>query len=207
MVRSPWCKGRGVCPSCNGRRMAQTAAHLVDRVIPPVPVRQWVISVPKRLRCFLADRPSGRSPHEDLHRRDRAAALYCGGLDPCRRQAERSSPATRRRLLSAPLRIGAQSPCAPACVRDRRRLRAACRHRAVRHPAGVPAGPADHPGRSGHAHREGAPACRALVPHAATPRRRCGQRYGRSREQRVLGGRQRPDCTHRPRRAELFSES
>ena len=51
------CKGRGVCPSCNGRRMAQTAAHLVDRVIPPVPVRQRVISVPKRLRCFLADRP------------------------------------------------------------------------------------------------------------------------------------------------------
>ncbi|MEX0671422.1 MAG: transposase [Pirellulales bacterium] len=38
--------------------MAQTAAHLVDHVIPPVPVRQWVISVPKRLRCFLADRPS-----------------------------------------------------------------------------------------------------------------------------------------------------
>ncbi|MEI6258136.1 MAG: transposase [Planctomycetota bacterium] len=52
------CKGRGVCPSCNGRHMAQTAAHLVDHVIPPVPVRQWVISVPKRLRCFLADRPA-----------------------------------------------------------------------------------------------------------------------------------------------------
>jgi len=52
------CKGRGVWPSCNGRRMAQPAAHLVDRVIPPVPVRQWVISVPKRLRCFLADRPN-----------------------------------------------------------------------------------------------------------------------------------------------------
>ena len=51
------CKGRGVCPSCNGRHMAQTAAHLVDHVIPPAPVRQWVISVPKRLRCFLADRP------------------------------------------------------------------------------------------------------------------------------------------------------
>ncbi len=51
------CKGRGVCPSCNGRHMAQTAAHLVDHVIPPVPVRQWVISVPKRLRCFLANRP------------------------------------------------------------------------------------------------------------------------------------------------------
>jgi len=25
---------------------------------PPVPVRQWVISVPKRLRGFLADRPA-----------------------------------------------------------------------------------------------------------------------------------------------------
>jgi hypothetical protein len=36
--------------------MAQTAAHLADHVIPPVPVRQWVISVPKRLRCFLAVR-------------------------------------------------------------------------------------------------------------------------------------------------------
>jgi len=50
------CKGRGVCPSCNGRHMAQTAAHLADHVIPPVPVRQWVISVPKRLRGILADR-------------------------------------------------------------------------------------------------------------------------------------------------------
>lgn len=43
--------------------MVQTAAHRVDRVIRPFPVRQWVISVPKRrrsgwrLRCFLADRP------------------------------------------------------------------------------------------------------------------------------------------------------
>jgi hypothetical protein len=51
------CKGRGVCPSCNGRHMAQTAAYLADHVIPPVPVRQWVISVPKRLRGMLADRP------------------------------------------------------------------------------------------------------------------------------------------------------
>ena len=45
----------------NGRHMAQTAAHLVDHVIPPVTVRQWVISVPKRLRGFLAERPANRS--------------------------------------------------------------------------------------------------------------------------------------------------
>jgi len=47
------CKGRGVCPSCNARRMAETAAHLVDHVFPPLPVRQWVLSLPKRLRYFL----------------------------------------------------------------------------------------------------------------------------------------------------------
>ena len=47
------CKGRAVCPSCNARRMEQTAAHLVDHVFPHLPVRQWVLSVPKRLRYFM----------------------------------------------------------------------------------------------------------------------------------------------------------
>jgi len=36
----------------------ETAVHLVDHVIPPVAMRQWVISVPKRLRAVLADRPA-----------------------------------------------------------------------------------------------------------------------------------------------------
>ena len=47
------CKGRGVCPSCNTRRMVETAAHLADHVFPKLPVRQWVLSVPKRLRYYL----------------------------------------------------------------------------------------------------------------------------------------------------------
>ncbi len=47
------CKGRGVCPSCNTRRMVETAAHLTDHVFPRLPVRQWVLSVPKRLRYFM----------------------------------------------------------------------------------------------------------------------------------------------------------
>ena len=34
------CKGRGVCPSCNTRRMAETAARLVDHVLPLVAMRQ-----------------------------------------------------------------------------------------------------------------------------------------------------------------------
>jgi Transposase zinc-binding domain len=47
------CKGRGVCPSCCTRRMNETAAHLVEHVLPVQPVRQWVLSVPKRLRYFM----------------------------------------------------------------------------------------------------------------------------------------------------------
>ena len=62
------CKGRGFCPSCGGRRMAERAAHLVDYVLPDVPIRQagapaartvrggveWVLSLPYRLRYLLA---------------------------------------------------------------------------------------------------------------------------------------------------------
>ena len=47
------CKGRGVCPSCTTKRMAATAAHLVASVIPRVPMRQWVLALPKRLRPAL----------------------------------------------------------------------------------------------------------------------------------------------------------
>lgn len=48
------CKGRGFCPGCGGRRMAETAARLVDRVLPRVPIRQWVLSLPRPLRYRLA---------------------------------------------------------------------------------------------------------------------------------------------------------
>jgi hypothetical protein len=34
--------------------MAETAAHLVDRVIPVVPVRQWVLTLPYPLRYRCA---------------------------------------------------------------------------------------------------------------------------------------------------------
>jgi hypothetical protein len=51
------CKLRGVCPSCGGRRMSATAADVVDRVLPEVPLRQWVLSVPFALRVRLAADP------------------------------------------------------------------------------------------------------------------------------------------------------
>ena len=54
------CKRRGFCPSCGARRMSQTAAHLVEHVIPHVPVRQWVWCLPFRLpiQLRLLDRKS-----------------------------------------------------------------------------------------------------------------------------------------------------
>jgi ribosomal protein S27E len=51
------CKRRGFCPSCGARRMAETAALLVDDVLPRQPVRQWVLSLPFALRYLLATRP------------------------------------------------------------------------------------------------------------------------------------------------------
>ena len=44
-LRVPFsCKGRGLCPSCMGRRMAEGAALRVDHVLPAVGYRQWVLS-------------------------------------------------------------------------------------------------------------------------------------------------------------------
>jgi hypothetical protein len=43
-----------MCPSCGGKRMTELAAHVVDRVIPRVPVRQWVLSLPHAFRYRLA---------------------------------------------------------------------------------------------------------------------------------------------------------
>jgi hypothetical protein len=62
------CKRRGFCPSCAGRRMAQTAAHLVERVIPWAPTRQWVVSVPMPLRYWMvASKDLTATVHTIIH--------------------------------------------------------------------------------------------------------------------------------------------
>jgi hypothetical protein len=53
--------------------MSNTAAHLVDHVIPDVPLRQWVLSVPFELRLLLAAKPDalsavGRIFVQEIHR-------------------------------------------------------------------------------------------------------------------------------------------
>ena len=51
------CKRRGFCPSCGARRMAESAALLVDEVLPQRAMRQWVLSVPYQLRFLFAYQP------------------------------------------------------------------------------------------------------------------------------------------------------
>lgn len=70
------CKGRGVCPSCNAQRMAEVAAHLVDKVLPVLPVRQWVLTVPKRLRYFL---------ERDAELQGAALRLFLRAVEQCLR--------------------------------------------------------------------------------------------------------------------------
>jgi hypothetical protein len=48
------CKRRGFCPSCGARRMVESAALLLDEVLPPMPLRQWVLTMPIPLRFLCA---------------------------------------------------------------------------------------------------------------------------------------------------------
>jgi len=93
------CKGRGFCPSCGGRRMTERAAHLVDDVIPFVPVRQWVLTLPYRLRYLLAwDHGLSRA----------VLAVHARALrDFYRQQAQRQGiPAGRTGTVTAVQRFG-----------------------------------------------------------------------------------------------------
>jgi hypothetical protein len=54
MVVAWSCKSRGFCPSCTGRRMAQTATNWLEHVLPAAPLRQFVVTFPFELRPRLA---------------------------------------------------------------------------------------------------------------------------------------------------------
>jgi hypothetical protein len=51
------CKGRSVFPSSDARRMVEVAAPLTYHVLPPLPLRQWVLSLLKRIDAFLPHDP------------------------------------------------------------------------------------------------------------------------------------------------------
>jgi len=67
--------------------MHDTAAHLVDRVLPDVPYRQWVLSLPHRVRFLLAYRPQLVRPALQMFLRavfawQRRQARRAGVVDP-----------------------------------------------------------------------------------------------------------------------------
>ena len=47
------CGGRGFCPSCLGRKMAETTLNLSECVLPSEPLRQWVLTFPFAWRSRL----------------------------------------------------------------------------------------------------------------------------------------------------------
>ncbi len=94
------CKGRGVCPSCNAKRAHVTAVHLVERVLPHVPYRQWTLSFPHRVRWvllkeagLLTSSPSSCarcSPYSVGERGGRASVM--GRPGPCRSSSSSARP-------------------------------------------------------------------------------------------------------------------
>jgi len=68
-------KGRGFCPSCGARRMARTAANLVDPVTPHAPVQQWVLELPIPLRPCRPRGPAARP----LARHGQSPVCSCPG--------------------------------------------------------------------------------------------------------------------------------
>ena len=80
------CKA-GICPSCATRRMEDVADHLCRNVIPVVPVRQWVLSLPRSLRFQAARESRVASRLLDLFTRavfawQRRAARRTGVVEP-----------------------------------------------------------------------------------------------------------------------------
>ena len=80
------CKAR-ICPSCATRRMEDAADHLVRSVLPPVPIRQWVLTLPRKLRFQAARDNRIASRLLDLFTRtvfnwQRGSARRAGAADP-----------------------------------------------------------------------------------------------------------------------------
>ena len=67
--------------------MVATAAHLSDHVLPPLPLRQWVLSVPKPLRYFL---------HDDAALQGVVVRILLRAIERCRREHSPGSSAAAR---------------------------------------------------------------------------------------------------------------
>ena len=82
--------------------MSATAAHLVDNVLPRVPYRQWVVSLPKRIRYFAL--------HDSRH----AAALLRIFLEIIETTLRKATPqASKRACIAAAATIAMNSNLFP----------------------------------------------------------------------------------------------
>ncbi len=52
------CKRRLACPSCDSKRAIQESGRAMSELFPRAPYRQWVLTVPKRLRYFVHRNPA-----------------------------------------------------------------------------------------------------------------------------------------------------
>ena len=77
-----------------------TAAHLTEHVLPPLPVRQWVLAVPKYLRCFL---------HRDADLQGVALRLLLRVVEQClQAHSPGSGPAVRLGTVAFIHRFGSR---------------------------------------------------------------------------------------------------
>jgi hypothetical protein len=85
--------------------MAEVAAHLTDEVVPHLPVRQWVLPVPKRLRPFLHQSPEVASA---------VLGIFLRALRSALRDASPGAPTAVRDAqlgaISFPQRFGSSLP-------------------------------------------------------------------------------------------------
>ena len=93
--------------------MAEVAVHLTDEVIPHLPTRQWVLSVPKRLRPF---------PHQTPEVASGVLGIFLRALRSELRDASPGAPdAVRDAQLGAisfPQRFGSSLPSKTLSIED-----------------------------------------------------------------------------------------
>src|SRR5262249_16740832 len=121
------CKGRGFCPSCTSRRMYDTAASLVNRVIPNVPVAS--VGLVAAALGALSARP--RSDADHSHARH-CLAHHLRPPAPISPPLRSAGAAHGGDHLRAALRRSAQPQCALPLHHPRRGVRAREREGALR---------------------------------------------------------------------------
>jgi hypothetical protein len=77
--------------------MVETAAHLADQVLPRLPVRQWVLSLPRRLRYHLAHDPKAL---------DSALRIYLDAIEHCLRRRSGAGQKARAGAIAFIHRFG-----------------------------------------------------------------------------------------------------